>query len=526
MGYRGYIAELPIAYDGLTGSKNMSQVGIAEVIRANNVTFESGTLQKEGGASKYNSSALSGTPTILGGHDWHPTVGTQRMIVFTDVGSILKDSGDGTFPTTLVTGLSSPTCVPLFIAGGSETVGADRKLFVFTGNNVVKVLAADGSSMTTIATPPADWGTKQPRSGVIHEGRLWGLAGHRAYYSMTSNHENFSGAGAGSIIVHPGEGEELIAGVSFKGLLILFKYPYGVYAIDTSDPDTANWRVIIISHTVGLRSANALTQVDDDVMFMDTQAAVHVLSAVQEFGSVKASSITEVANLEPFLRDNVNLGSLDKTQTVFYEAKREVHFAIPGKGSSIANRRLIIDFNRANRPRFRFSERDTCPALWLRFDSDGVARPMMGDDAGFVWYLDQENRNKDGSGYEGAVSTGYYDLSHLDPKLASKRKIAQFLELLVEPIGDWNLTVELNWDDLFRETVQFNMGSAGATLGSFILGTDKLAATSVRGVKKRLRGGGKRLQLIFRNSGANENFSLARAFLYFKVGDEDEARSN
>jgi hypothetical protein len=67
------------------------------------------------------------------------------------------------------------------------------------------------------------------------------------------------------------------------------------------------------------------------------------------------------------------------------------------------------------------------------------------------------------------------------------------------------------------------MGSTGATLGSFVLGTDKLGADAVVNRKRRIAGSGRRFSVAFRNSGAGEDFAIGRVYLHAKVGDERES---
>jgi hypothetical protein len=64
------------------------------------------------------------------------------------------------------------------------------------------------------------------------------------------------------------------------------------------------------------------------------------------------------------------------------------------------------------------------------------------------------------------------------------------------------------------------MGTNGAALGSFVIGTDLLGGDQVLNKKKRIVGGGTRFSIIGRNSSAGEDFSVARAYLYFRPSDE------
>jgi hypothetical protein len=134
--------------------------------------------------------------------------------------------------------------------------------------------------------------------------------------------------------------------------------------------------------------------------------------------------------------------------------------------------------------------------------------------------MDQDARSDAGAGYAGEFQSAHNDLAFMDPSLASIDKSGCFLELVVEPKGNWNLSVDMNWDTVLQETLQFNMGTAGATLGTFVLGTDVLAGSAILNKKKRITGGGRRLSIKGSNSGDAQDFSVAKFLLYFTRSDD------
>jgi hypothetical protein len=524
MGFRGIIAEIPIGTDGMVGSPAHPLVSPTRLIDCDNIEYGTGLLRKEGGAAKYNATAITGTPGVLGGHDWMPTAGTQRMVVLTDAGDLLKDSGAGTFPVTLDSGLSTPADVPIFVDGGKEAAANNRKLFIFTGNNAVQVLSADGATTADISSPPADWtGTNQPKTGCIHNGRLMGAGNandpHRVYASLATNHEDFTTTPL-SYSVFPGEGEGIDAIFSFKGLLVVFKSPNGIYVVDTTDPSTANHTISRISKEIGIAGPGGGCVIDDDILFLESGGEFNLISAIQEFGNLGTQSLSDVLEMQDFIHENFNKSALNKTACVFYADKREAHFFVPGTGSNLPSLRMVFDWKK-NVPRGRVSRRDTGHYLFLR-TQDGIRKPYYTDDAGFVWEMDTEARAKDSAGYEGMFQTPHLDMSHLDPKLATKRKSGMFLELLTQPEGDWDLAAEIYWDGEYSETINFNMGSGGVALGTFEIGTDRLAQDQLLNKKKRLRGSGRRISIKGKNSGASQDFAASKFLLHLKVNDERE----
>lgn len=524
MTYRGVIVEIPVGLGGLSGSKSQPSLGPDRLLIARNVSYDRGTLTKENGAAKYNATPITGAPSVLGGWDWWPDTATQRMVVLLGDGTLKKDSGGGTFAVTLASGLNVAAVNPCFVEGGKEAAAGNRKLFVFTGRNAVQTLAADGATTVALATPPVDWsGGNQPSFGFNHEGRLWGGGNlndpHRVYYSTTASHEDFTGAGSGSLSVYPGESERLVGGMSYKGLAVLWKFPRGIYIVDTSDPAVGNWKVIRLSANVGSTAPVAFSTIDDDVIYVDATGNFQLLSSVTEFGDLQSRNLSRLALLNQFMTENVDFSALGRVQTVYYGQKREAHFLLASKGAAVNDRRMVVDFN-VDIARFRFSDRDTNVSIWMRKDADLIARPLIGDSTGTVWRLDQSTKSKGGLAYTGEFQTPHLDLSHADPRIASKVKNGQFLELVAEPTGNWDLSVEVYWDGVLRQTIPFNMGSGGAALGSFVLDTDRLGGDALVNRRKRLVGSGRRISLKGRNANLNEDFSVARFYIHFEVADE------
>ena len=524
MAERNFIAEIPIGVDGLTGTKNLGGTTPGQLIRALNVTYENGTLQKEAGAAKYNTSAISGAPHVLAGWDWRPTASVKRMVVVTSDGKMLKDDGSGAFGTTLASGLSmTVNDVPVIVEGGKEAAAQNRKLFIFTPGNQVKILSGDGATVASISAPPADWGSNFPIGGFNYQGRLWGYGNpndpHRLYASLTTNHEDFTTTPL-TFAVFPGEGDRIACAIPYKGLVVIWKYPTGIYYIDARDPSTANWTVQKASSALGTTGPMSAVVVDDDILFPDASGNFHLLSFALETGNLGGQSLTQQANLDVFIRDTFNLSRLQQVRGLYYPAKRQAHFAMARSGQTINDGRLVVDFTRPDLPRFRFSDRDICQSLWLRMDTNNVPRPISGDNAGFVWQMDNETRSKDGQAYTAQFQSAHTDFSYTDPSLGTRRKNGAFLECVMTAKGDWDLSCDIVWDGTVKHTVIFNMGVTGASLGSFTLGTDVIGGEQILNKRRKIWGSGRRFSIIGRQAGAGQDFSLSKFYFHGTVGDQ------
>jgi hypothetical protein len=320
--------------------------------------------------------------------------------------------------------------------------------------------------------------------------------------------------------VFPGEGQGIVTAISFKGFLIVWKFPVGLYVIDTTDVSDTNWKVKRLNNSTGGISPLGAVIADDDVIFLDSIGNFQFLSAVQEFGDMSSRNLSKTADIDIWMRDNIDFSRLNKCQAVWYPKRREAKFALTLSGGSDNDIQVIIDFNRPDISRFRFSNQNICNSMWLRQESDNTQRHICGDEAGFVWKLDDETRSKDGLGYEGLFQTAHDDFNWFDKTLSVKRKQGGFLELVIEPLGNFTTDVDLFWDGDFEDTYPYNMGSDGATLGAFVLDTDVLSGAGVTNRKKRITGGGKRHSIIGRNDTPGESFSISKFLLYFIPGDE------
>lgn len=526
MSYKGQIADIPMN-GGLTGTKHQSQILPNKLKQASNVSYADGSLSKENGLEEVFDPILAdiafNTELAIGGWDWWPDATNQYIMSVETDGEFRRMGNNGLPNTVMASGLTVTNVVPVFVEGGKEVAANNRKLFLFTGVNTVRVTSGSATPATVLATPPADWsGTNQPSTGAIHEARLWGAGNandpHRVYYSTTTSHEDFTGAGSGSLSVYPGEGQKIVQIMSFKGLLVVWKYPRGIYYVDTTDPTVGNWKIKRLTLGTGGVSPLGAVPVDDDVMFIDAQGNIHLLSTVQEFGNMQANNISRIDYINIFLKENINLSLLRQTQGVYYAHKREAHFIMAAIGSTTLNRRLVCDFN-AELPRFEFSSRVN-PGIWLRIDSEGIQRPTIshaGLTSGFFrfYYLD----NPDDKSHFSLFQTAPIDLSHVDPGLAVKRKNGHFLEILAEPKGNWQLHVDVLWDGVVAETVVFTGSALGGALDSFVLDSDVLGSDQLENIKHRITGSGKRFSVIARCL-TEEDFSISNMLLYYSIADE------
>lgn len=522
MGYEGIIAPIPIGDGGLDARSNRSAVPINKLIRANNVFIRKSLVGKEGGSSHANSTVISSTPAIVGGVDYFPDETTQRPVIATSDGRLIKLDSSYNVSATLKSGLGTDKKT-VFTEGGAEASGNNKKLFSFNGFDPVQVLSGDGVTTSDIATPPADWtGTTQPVKGIIHNGRLWVIMGHFLYGSSLTSHETFTGSGTQLFQVFPGEGITLTNLVSIFGRLYLFKQPHGIYYLDDSDTNSANWFIKKVSGKIGNAGSDSLDYSLNEAVFVSIEGSVHFLSGAQEFGDVKDSDITSILNLETLVQNDINRNRLDRAVVRYYEDKKELWIAYTSATASRNDRILKLEISDLSNVKAAFSKKDEVESLWMGKESiSSVRKPVSGGSSGFIWKHDLSNRNVNDTAYSAEFQTPYTGFEYMDAGLEVRNKLFDYLEIQAAPVGDHDLSIDVFIDGEYIETIAFNMGNIGAALDTFVLDTDRLDGAGIISRKMPLHGEGRRISFLCYNSGLNESFEIEKMFCAFRVGSED-----
>jgi hypothetical protein len=528
--FTGETVEIPVGQDGLTGTADPAGVTPSQLVVAQNVSYWSGVLRRESGAVLQTPVALGAA--VVGGYNWSPT--TRRTVIALADGSLRKDSGSGSFPTVLVSGLSAFDLLPFFTEGGQETGGRPPLLFCALSPNPPRYISGDGATADLFPAAgggtghPVEWDSVGPAAFVSHEGRMWGIGSgadpHRVWYSTTGDHLNYtSSSGGGSISVYPGEADRIVAGLSYKGLLILWKFPYGIYAVDTADPDPTLWRVTRLSAYIGTQGPGCIAPLDNDVLFMDTVGNLQLLSGITEFGKVGTRNLMESYDLAATIRERYLTERFKFTTMQYSPARREIHVTVTSRDSptGMENHRIVADLNRPGKYRFRICNRDLCSSLWLAPDSFNVLRPVVGGADGRIWMLDQLGTSRSGSGWEtddpapSAWSTGWMDLG-----FPVRRKLGKFMEVLVEVETEVTMVVEVWWDGRLYQTINLRLGRTGARFDHAHFDVDYFAAPQLISKRVRIVGSGRRLQLVGKSLTPGSDFGLARVFVQGDLSDE------
>lgn len=319
--------------------------------------------------------------------------------------------------------------------------------------------------------------------------------------------------------IYPGEGEKIKCAVEYRGLLFIFKEPYGVYILDGRNPDSANWTLAKYSDAFGVSSPHAALQILGDLIVANSIGSYTSLKASDAFGDFEAGDILANNKVEDYIRGELSFDGVPYTQSIYYPEKK-IAMWTAWDASGVANRLLCIDVASSN-PRISLCTKAQITCLGMRKDSQGILRPIYGDDAGDVYLMDQATYNVDGVAYLAEFQTNDSDLGQVDSQLAGKNKIFDFLEVSYIPTGNNSFYVDVYVDGELRCTKEFE-AYLGVGLDSFVLDTDELLGTvGTRRNRLPLQScTGNKISLRFYNNGNNEGFIVERAILDFRMSSD------
>ncbi len=382
------------------------------------------------------------------------------------------------------------------------------------------------ASTSLIFTAPSDWavgdGTEVGGSVLYYTIRVLdtaGASGNIQITSMTVTNTSYDAAPP-TFSVFPGESDGILSAYVYRGLLFIFKKPFGVYVLDGRDPTSTNWTLTRYSDAFGVAGPHSILQILGDLVAGNSNGSYTSLQASQNFGDFDAGDILQNAKVEERIREELNFTGIPYSQSVYYPEKKIALFTGQSSTTLTRDRILAIDVARQN-PRISMITKDQPNCLALRKDSQGISRPMYGDASGFVYLMDQATYNVAGTSFLGEFQTAYTDFGQVDPSLAGKNKIFDFLTVNYVPTGNNNFYIDVYIDGSFRQTLTFGQ-VLGIGLDSFILDTDALSGDPIGNINRKpmLSCTGNKISFRVYNNSSNEAFQIERLIVSFRLSAE------
>ena len=324
---------------------------------------------------------------------------------------------------------------------------------------------------------------------------------------------------AGVLPIYPGEGNQIIAGISFRGIAVIFKYPRGIYTVKTETIEAVGWSVQKLSEDLGCVSPQGLVAINNDVLFMDLSGHLHLLSAVNTTGDLNASNLTRRNQLSKWVLDNMDLTRTNEVRMAYDSVNSEANIIYPHKDGN--NYRLIVDFSHRNGPRFRENRALDCSAIHEYQETATKRLLLVGDKLGRVLQVYRRTNPIEASGSSRSlvdIQTPWFTFDWLEPALNFVRKTLDFIELEINYLGHLRLSMFIEADRK-RDWVELEFNN----YGGFFLGRDRLGLdpwsnveTRTSRFKKRIGLSGTQFRITLRDNGSSD-FEIVQTHFRFRA---------
>lgn len=481
------------------------------LVEAENVIFGlDGGPQKIGGTTKVNSTEMESGVAVNGVYDyWRQGItgsAARRRVIHVGT-KVLSDADDGSFATTLFTGLA---------AGAVPNYSTFDDRLIVASDNVLDV------PKTWDQTTAANLGGTPPRFSftAVHHNRVWAAGDFanpsRLYYSANVDPQDWVGAGSGTIDIDPDDGDMITGIASHRNILFVFKGPNkgAIHQITGSAP-TGSDAFARKTYSTGLGCSwqNAIFRYGDELGFVSQFGTVHNLSATASFGDFLETALSRP--IHQWITQHLNYNRIRNIVAVNNPTEGRVYFTMTIDAATTNNVVLVMDYRRAREtgqmawsliPGYVFA------SIGLFVDSNGLRRILGGGNDGFVKRLNVSARSLDdasSTAYTAKVTTPY--LSYGD---SMQMKTISQASVGIQPAGNYTLTFGWTRDDNIQQTQTVTQGGSDvmgpSTINPFTLGTSTLAGASFvdRYMELEEGGEGRSFQYQVTQGGLNENLDL------------------
>ena len=469
----GFSTDLGTAY--AKGPGGDGTLVVPFLTAAENLRFNlTGWFWKIGGSTRLNATAITETAvaqTVQGFTDYwkQGTASSESQDRVAVAGTkYLKEDVDGVWDD-IATGKESGKH-PAF------EVFKDDLIISTTSNTDVPVVW-DQATLANLGGTPPNFAFSR-----AHKNRLFaaGVATNpsRLYFSEHLNHEDWVGAGAGSIDIDPDDGDRITGIASTRYGLFIFKGPHklSIHVLKGSSPTGDDpFTREPFKTGVGAVGHNSIIPVStplagEDLAFL-SPIGVHSLAATEKFGDFAEAFLS--APIQTYYTEQLNLSTLGTVWGVNYAEARALVWAVSAAGVS-AKTKYLVYFYGFTPGRW---------AIWTGYvpahslailEASTRKRLYAGMTTGFVEQLDTATRTTAAGGsYLGRATTPFLAFG----SLGSLKSIGQGYLGLV-PKGTQTLDVSVTYDSGATTTEAIDQSGNGSLWDTMLWDTDNWAGSN------------------------------------------------
>jgi len=453
MGYKGKQYRMPLTDTGFRDDRNVELLPPTALLYPSaNVNYHENGLSKRGGTEiMISGRGLPGQGLF---QFYTPTI---QKVVFAANGVVYQ------------TNYSNPIASGFSISNPVDFVQTAKYVFMADGQSIPHYW--DGLAPTASAvTPASSWTGNMPFQMVIHTragsgsgDRLWAVTSDSVWGSKLGDPTMFDDDDVIQIPIDSIGG--LIGAFDLGGQLFAFSRTQTFLIADT-DPDISNWGYTNAIWEGGVASYRLIKKGNNNIYLMTEDGLIYDLIGVLTTGGYNATALNRPAFVDKYIRDNVNLGSIQNFHAAYDRKLRAIKFFMQsgGNGNNIAltyfidkqpTSAWIIHNNTASNSGYNA----TCSAE-VRV-TPGNYQVWTMDSSGNVWALEQTSRDDNGQPYPICIATKAQDLE--DP-----RSVKHYMAICLrgQASGTVNFTMYPFVEGQALGPQTFQLNGTGATFDS------------------------------------------------------------
>ncbi len=508
--YSGLTYVIDCAKGGLTGNKNIDSIAPSMMIwPSRNINIHRGGRESRGGTSHVYAAAITDTPDGRGIYDFQMVDGTQYIITAWNNGKVYKDD-----TTAIKTGMSTTTYFSFETAGDL--------LFIADGIGTPQVWT--GAAIADIANPATDWSTIPPFQFVLHGRgnslRLWAANYTGVYssklYSTSADFQNFSDASTLYFPIQTGDGTGITAIMEHNDELWAFGKRTS-YRIDDTDTDNTNWGYMANQWVGGVAHPRVLVRTpNNDMVAMMEDGEIYSINSVQQYGDYKAASLTRPSFMHEWVREHVDLSKISQFHATFDPTLRAIKFFVIRNGETEVDTAMCYFIDRSPEEAWMIHDNQTvasgysASASGLIRKSAGVYKVYTQDYSGKVWELETSIKNDNSEAFYAGFTTPV--LTFDNPR---EFKNYRNVQPVIEPAGDFNLSVKWWIDGTYCDTKTISMAGTGSLWNTAVFDTDIFADANLIDTSLSISDVGKRIQLELYNGSGDQDFFISTLMFDF-----------
>tara|TARA_B100001059_G_scaffold236618_1_gene288301 strand:- start:2778 stop:4382 length:1605 start_codon:yes stop_codon:yes gene_type:complete len=349
-------------------------------------------------------------------------------------------------------------------------------------------------------------GTVAPAVGTIHDKHFVvagaGAASNTIYYSHTNDPDNFSGSGAGSIVLE----DQVVGLASFRSDLVIFCKNSIFKLLNINDSNAIT--VQPVTKNVGCMDAQSIQEIAGDLLFLSPDG-LRTIAGTVRIGDVELGTVSRP--IQPTIKsiaaniDNLNLTSAvlrSKSQyRLFYNTDGTANAAAKGVIATLTNEG------------FQYSETEgiKATALTSDLDVDGIEQTWHGDSDGYIYNHD------DGISFDYGGSPADIRASYQTPNLdfgdVGTKKTLRYVRLSISPEGAVQPTLRVRYDyedPAIAQPLDYILDSIPlpSILGSGIFGANVFGAPADPLVRQTVQGSGHTVSFIVTSSDQKSPYTV------------------